>query len=953
MSYRKKLIEVALPLEAINTESARRKRKAPAGYPTALHKWWAQRPIAAARAVLFAQLIDDPSSNPDLFPTEQAQEKERKRLFHLIEELILWDNTRNEDLLNKIRKEIEMNWKRECERNANHPKAQSLFNPKNPPRFHDPFAGGGSIPVEAQRMGLRSHAGDLNPVAVLINKAMIEIPPRFCNLAPVAANASSQGKLVEKKKWTGAEGIAEDVRRYGEMVRQESAKRLSSLYPKVKITKEMATDRADLKTYIGKELTVVAWIWARTVKSPNPAFSKIDVPLVSTFALSDKAGKEAYIEPVIDKKNYTFEVRRGKSKNKNTKLGTKLARANFTCLLSGAAISGAYIKDEAKAGRLGSRMMTVVLKGDRGRVYISPTKEMEKLAEKLTPEWKPEVPISGSTQYVGVKPYGIEQFSELFSNRQIVMLDTLIQVIHGLHKQIEKDAVKFGMQDDHKQFSEGGNGATAYADAVVVYLTFVFSRVLHYSSNLCSWLLKDAAIRCTFNKQAFQMTWDFAEGNVFGSSSTEWGQCCEVVAKTIETLPAFCEGTAEMADAIDEVPSDSGLIISTDPPYYDNVPYADLSDYFYVWLRRALKPYLPQLFSTIAVPKTKELVAFAYRHEGKDGAEKFFLDGMSKVMHRLSAQAHPSFPVTIYYAFKQSEDDDEGVVSTGWETFLASVISAGFSITGTWPMRTEGDNRTRGVASNALASSIVLVCRPRQESASVTTRRDFISQLKKELPLALIHLRQDGILPVDLAQAAIGPGIGIYSQYKAVLEADDKPMPVRTALALINQILDEILNDTDSDLDSYTKWAISWFEQHQFDEGGFDEANRLAQAKNIGVDALTHAGIVVSKGGKVQLLRRTQLEDDWQPEDKSVSHWIAMQHMIRRLEEYGEGEAGLLLKALGARGELCRDLAYRCFSICERNQWAHEALAYNSLVSSWNEILKQSKNTATQGKFEI
>ncbi len=699
--YRKKLIEVALPLESINREASLRKRKAPSGYPTTLHKWWAQRPLAAARAVIFAQLVDDPSAHPDIFKTEKAQEKERQRLFRIIEDLVLWENTTNETVLQAARDEIWQSWRYACAENADNPRAKELFDRYKLPAFHDPFAGGASLPLEAQRLGLDTYASDLNPVAVLINKAMIEIPPKFAGKPPVNPDAQRDPQLF-KKEWKGAQGLAEDVRYYGQWMREEADKRIGQLYPKVEVTADIANSRPDLRSYLNKKLTVVAYLWARTVKSPNPAFAKVDVPLVSTFMLSNKAGKEVYIQPVIEGGGYRFTVKMGKPKDAGAaKNGTKLARANFFCLLSNAPISGDYIKAQGSVGQMGVRLLAIVADGERGRVYLPPTESMEAVARLASPEWKPDVLISGSTQYLGVKPYGMERFAQLFTDRQLVALTTFANLIKEARGRVKQHALDAGLPEDDRSLAAGGKGATACADAVAVYLAIAISRLADYGSSLATWRPKDNAMRSSLPKQAMQMTWDFAEGSPFGGSSSGLEECIAVVAKVVAVPSGIQCGRAQQRSATRSAGEDAtAWIISTDPPYYDNVPYADLSDFFYVWLRHSLKPVFPDLFATLAVPKTEELVAFAYRHEGKAGAEAFFLDGMTRAMLRLSEVAHPAFPVTIYYAFRQTENHDTaGIASTGWDTFLGAVIAAGFGITGTWPMRTESDNRQRGVGA--------------------------------------------------------------------------------------------------------------------------------------------------------------------------------------------------------------------------------------------------------------
>jgi putative DNA methylase len=805
VKVRKKLIEVALPLEAINIASAREK-SIRHGHPSTLHLWWARRPLAAARAVIFSQMVDDPSEYVDVLredpklrrkaesilkarmktweeatalvekakgtgldvpepgpmPTldEILADQERQRLFRIIEDLVRWENTTNETVLQAARDEIWASWRRTSLDNVDHPHAKELFDRHTLPAFHDPFAGGGAIPLEAQRLGLEAYASDLNPVAVLINKAMIEIPPKFAGMPPV--NPESRARTGHSGAWNGATGLSEDVRYYGQWMRDEAEQRIGHLYPKVEVTSEMAQERPDLEPYVGRRLTVIAWLWARTVKSPNPAFAHVAVPLASTFMLSTKPGKEAYVVPVTKHGSYQFTVKVGNPTDaEEVSTGTKRARANFVCLMSGSPISGDYIKTEGQAGRIGARLLAIVAEGDRERVYLAPTPEHEAIALEARPEWKPDATISGSTQYLGVKPYGMDRLDQVFADRQLVALTTFADLVTEVRKQVRSDAVQAGLPQDHKSLYDGGAGATAYADAVGMYCSLAVGKLSDNASTLCSWHngAQHQKIRATFGRQALPMTWDFAEGNAFSVSSGHFMRQVDLIVEVLGTaLSAAGSGKAEQSDAQRQALS-AGKVISTDPPYYDNVPYADLSDFFYVWLRRSLQPVFPDLFATYTVPKAEELVAFAYRHESRAGAEAFFLKGMTAAMRRLAEQSHPAFPVTIYYAFKQAESDVvEGTASTGWETFLGAVIRAGFATSGTWPMRTELSNRMRGTDSNALASSIVLVCRPRAADAPTATRRQFIAVLKEELPQALANLQRGNIAPVDLAQAAIGPG---------------------------------------------------------------------------------------------------------------------------------------------------------------------------------------------------
>jgi putative DNA methylase len=947
----RKLIEVALPLDAINKAADEEKSVPRHGHPQTLHYWWARRPLAVARAVIFAQMVDDPSALPDLFPSEKAQEKERKRLFNILEELVLWENTTNREVLQKARSEIWASWRRACAESADHPRAKELFERNKLPAFHDPFAGGGALPLEAQRLGLEAYASDLNPVAVLINKAMIEIPPKFAGRPPVNPEVRNDKALFEKT-WRGAQGLAEDVRYYGRWMRDEAEKRIGHLYPSVEITPDMARGRPDLKALVGRKLTVLAWLWARTVKSPNPAFADVDVPLASTFILATKAGKEVYVEPVIEGRNYSLTVQIGKPKGAEAaKNGTKLARgANFRCLMSGTPIAGDYIKAEGKGGRMGVRLLAVIAEAVRGRVYLPPTEAMEASARQAKPSWRPESVISGSTQYLGVKPYGMDRFDQLYTDRQLVALATFSDLIQEARQRVACDATALGQPEDRKPYAAGGIGSTAYSEAVSVYLACALSRLASYNNTICHWNMRGGSVGQIFSRQAIAMSWDYIEVHPLEKMSGNWAGGVEWVADVLSELAVeTARGTAQQADATRQDLS-AGKVVSTDPPYYDNVPYADLSDFFYVWLRHSMRPVFPDLFATLAVPKTEELVAFAYRHDsGKAGAEAFFVDGMTKAMQRLAEQAHPALPVTIYYAFKQAESDvSEGTASTGWETFLDGVVRAGLAISGTWPMRTERGGRPRGFESNVLASSVVLVCRRRAADAGTATRREFVTALKAELPVAIARLQHSNIAPVDLAQAAIGPGMAVFTRYSKVLDAAGKPMTVREALAVINQTLDEALTEQEGDFDADSRWALQWFEQFGFSEGEFGVADVLARAKNTSVDGLKDAGVVVAHAGRVRLLKAKELPANWDPTtDGRLTAWEMVHHLVRVLEAGGEGAAAELVTKLGAKAEVARELAYRLYTLCERKKRAQEALSYNALVQSWPEITRLAREGGT------
>ena len=804
----------------------------------------------------------------------------------------------------------------------------------------------GKLTLEAQRLGLESYASDLNPVAVLINKAMIEIPPKFAGKPPV--NPEARAEIARSGAWhgKGAVGLAEDVRHYGRWMRDEAEKRIGHLYPKVEVKTEMTEARPDLKKYVGQKLTVIAWLWARTVKSPNPAFAQVDVPLASTFMLSNRAGNEAYVEPVIENGGYHFTVKVGKPKNAEAaKNGTKLARANFVCLMSGAPIAGDYIKTQGRAGHLGARLMAVVAEGDRGRVFLPPTAAMEVVALQAKPKWQPDIEFFQQALGFRVGNYGMTKWSDIFSARQLVALTTFSDLVHEVREQAKLDAMAAGMPEG-KSLATGAIGATSYADAVGVYCALATSKAADLASTICHWQPNPEHLKIApvFSRHALPMSWDYAEGNPFSSSSGHFFRQWELVCEGLDSLGFGPPGRVSQMDATSPSDVAKAWVLSTDPPYFDNIGYADLSDFFYVWLRQSLKVTFPELFATLVTPKAEELVATPDRHGGRGEAETFFMAGMTRAMHRLTKEAHPAFPVTIYYAFKQSEEGDEGTASTGWETFLDALIGAGFSISGTWPMRTERPGRMRDFGSNALASSIVLVCRPRAVDAQTATRREFVTALKAELPASLANLQRGNIAPVDLAQAAIGPGMAVYTRYAKVLGSEGKRLSVREALALINLTLDEALAEQEGDCDADSRFALAWFEQYGFDEGEFGVADVLARAKVTSVDGLVEAGIVRSGRGKVRLLKPGELLADWNPvTDPRLTAWEIVHHLIRVLASGGESAAAGLVASLGAKAEIARELAYRLYTLCERKKRAAEALAYNGLVQSWPEITRLAR----------
>ena len=958
----KKLIEVALPLDDINA-AASREKSIRHGHPSTLHLWWARRPLAAARAVIFAQMVNDPGyQQGDGFKfgvNKKEAEIKREKLFQIIRELVLWENTNNEDVLNRAREVIKESWRETCHLNRKHPQAAELFNPEKLPAFHDPFAGGGAIPLEAQRLGLESYASDLNPVAVMINKAMIEIPAKFAGQAPIGPIPASDKqdkkkatKNVFAEDWSGAKGLAEDVRRYGNWMREQAFERIGHLYPKVKITDKMMAERPDLKPYADEELTVIAWLWARTVKSPNPAFSHVDVPLVRSFVLSSKKGKEAWVEPVIENGNYHFQVRIGEIPNEA--LAGTVIRAGGTCILSNAPVPFKYIRQEAKEKRMGQKLLAIVAEGNKGRVYLSPQVDIEKLALNISSERFTDTEISHWPGRTNVVEYGMTKFLDIFTPRQLVALTTFSDLVQEARTKAIADAKAAGMADDGLGIDACGQGATAYGDALSVYLSSALGKASDYNSSICSWINGGQTMRNTFGRQALPMVWDFAEANIIGNSTGCFFSGIGQVSRVLNKFRPSKDGFVIQQDAATQNIS-INKVISTDPPYYDNIGYADLSDFFYVWMRRSLKAIYPTLFATMAVPKAEELVATPYRHGNKEKAEKFFLDGMTQAIHNLAEKGHPAFPVSIYYAFKQAETKEGSTASTGWETFLEAVISAGFSIDGTWPMRTEMANRMISSGTNALASSVVLVCKKRHIEAESISRREFQRELREQMPEALEAMiggetGSTAIAPVDLAQAAIGPGMAIYSKYASVLNQDGSTMSVHDSLILINRAITDYLNPDSGNFDAETLFCDDWFSQYGWSTGPFGEADTLARAKGTSVDGVRDAGVISSSGGKVQLVKWADYPSEWKPKaNAKLSVWEVCHQFIRVLNQQGESAAGELLAVMPERGESVRQLAYHLYTLCERKKWAEEARAYNELIGSWHAIIAASYEAGHTG----
>ena len=913
-TVKKKLIETSLPLEAINAASAREK-SIRHGHPSTLHLYWARRPLATARAVLFAQLVDDPASRPEEFPTVESQDAERARLHALMEKLIIWENSNDEKLLEQAREEI---------RKSNNGKLPAVV---------DPFAGGGSIPLEAQRLGLESHASDLNPLAVLINKALIEIPPKFAGWSPVFP-----GVAEEQSSWLRAEGLAADVQHYGQWLRDEAEKRIGHLYPKVTAPG-------------GTEHTVIAWIWARTVISLNPA-NPIETPLVRSWWLSKKKGKEAWVKATVVDGQVQYEVQHNADGPKGDADGT-VNRRGAVSIADGTPIDLSYIRAESRAKRMGAHLIAVVADGGKGRVYVSPNEKHMSLAQVPRPDDVPTGDVFDWPGRINVYRYGMTEWADLFTNRQLVALTTLSDLVSEARSKVLEDALAAGIPAGER-LEDGGVGAEAYADAVTTYLALGVSRTADYNNALCTWHTTRDTVTHLFTRQAIPMTWDYIETNVLSNSSGNFLGQLKIVAKVIQRLPAEIIGEVRQISATSR--DYAGLVVSTDPPYYDNIGYSDLSDFFYVWLRKSLCTIHPSVVGTMLTPKADELVANPYRHDGKQGAEKFFIEGFNSVFHRIREDdANSDVPMTVYYAYKQQDSGKDGTSSTGWHTLLDGLIQSGWEITATWPMRSELKNRMLSQGTNALASSILLACRPRPADARAVARRAFVAALKSELPEALRTLMQGAIAPVDLAQAAIGPGISVFSRYTKVREADGSYMSVRDALQLINATLDEVLGEQESDLDSDTRFAVRWYRQYGWQADSSGIADQLARSSDTSLAELQRGGIFEAKGGKARLLSPTQLNEVWDPAaDEHVSVWEATVRLAAVLAKDGVDKVAELLPAVGEKVSLdaVKELGFLLFHEAEKNKDTDDAILFNGLVSSWGDLNEQARQIVAHPKAQ-
>lgn len=923
-SYRKKLIEVDLPLDEINAES-KREKSIRHGHPSTLHLWWARRPLAACRAVIFASMVDDPSSVPEEFPTQAEQDEERERLHGLIKQLVIWEKATDERLINEARYEIARSVGRSRGETApTEPAAVLNYLSDKALPIYDPFAGGGSIPLEAQRLGLKSIASDLNPVAVLINKALIELPPKFANQPPVNPDADplgmtvGKGKRAKKVAWRGAAGMADDIRYYGQRIREQAFERIGHLYPKAKLPD-------------GTEATVIAWLWARTIPCPNPTCG-ISLPLLRTFQVSTKPNNRQWAKPIPlrDEGRVTFVLQGDRIGVPDS--GT-VDRNGAKCVACEVAVPLAHVREEASAGRMSHQMVAIVADGGNQRVFLAPDDTHHEAAASATPQWRPAGDLPERALGFRVQAYGVKHWHQLFTERQLTALTTLSD-----------------LTSETKDLMLSHGATETYADAITTYLSLAIGRDANMSSSYSVWHNAGHFVSGVFGRQAIPMVWDFPEKNCFSEASGNWSAQIQWVARVLEKLPTNPNhGIVHQADATTVIHSNSGPVIVTDPPYYDNIGYADLSDFFYVWMRPLLRDIYPDLFAGLLTPKQEEMIATPFRFEEP---RQHFEGRLKQALDLIRERCSNEFPSSIFYAYKQQEKVHEGRTTTGWETMLTALVDAGFQLVGTWPVRTElVGNLKKDV--NVLASSVVLVCRPRSSDAPSASRREFFDALERELPDALDHLTRDShIAPVDLAQAAIGPGMEVYSRYSSVETISGEPVSVRDALAAINQAIADYDERQQGELDAATRFCLDWLKQHDYREGGFGQAEVLSQAKNVSIDRLATNGLVESQAGRVRL--RKMGEYDRRQLPLQMSAWEGCLRIGWHLSGAEDARtisgAAEVVNRMGSDAHSIERLARILYNHYDRKRDSANAVLYNSIVIEWPEIMRQADEPA-QGQM--
>ena len=891
---KRKLIEAAIPLDAINAACKADKQKA-VGTIRNLHKWFAPMPLPAWRALLFAALVDDADD-----------ERERDRLMRIIEDLMRGGaEPPPAEVLERARQEIAKSW------------------PAGTPVIADPFCGGGSTLVEAQRLGCETYGSDLNPIPVVMSKLLTELLPPLAGMGPLHPTDGRFGLLSGPY-----DGVAADVRYY--------AKRASDAV-KSEIGEWLESDSDGIPT---------AWIWARSVLCPNPACG-VETVLATTWSLSKKAGAERWIEPVVDGTEISFRV---SGPHGQPQAAPKSGRgANFVCLRCEATLDEKYIARQGLAGGLGTRMLAVIERRADQRVYRAATAQDEEIARGVpSVDHPPEVRLPANPRWFSPPLFGLATQADLYTPRQLLVLDRFASAVAASFDEIRQDG-----------------GDERRAKAIVAILGMVVAKLAQFNSSQVRWNTggNNASGRpeAAFGRHDVPMTWDFVEVNPFGSAVGDFRQLTDLTIRALSYVPASGRGTVEQRDARTALDGRRDVLIATDPPYFDQIGYADLSDYFYVWHRRALRGVFPDIFATVAAPKEGELIALGTRHGGdRARAKRYFIDGFSQVFEHLGGAQHPDVPMLIVYAFKERAKSKAGdEISPGWEAILDALVHSGAEIIGTWPINATGSTRLIGIGTNALATYVVLVCRPRERSAPRITKSELTRLLKARLAGSVAELQKANIAPVDLAQVVIGPGMQVYSRHSAVIETDGSPLRVADALGLINRTLAEVLDEQEGDLDPDSRWAVTWYDDHGFDTAAFGKADQLARAKGIAVDSLVEAGIVTSGAGKVALIGRDAFREGWDPAtDRRATAWEAVQYLVRSLAEGGERAAAELYARLGGLADPARELAYRLFQIAEKKGRTEEAIAYNGLVTSWSEIARladdlprQPAATATEALF--
>lgn len=850
------LIEVALPLERVSRAAVREHQRA--GSP--LHLWWSRKPAAACRAVLLASLLPDPGDAAG-----------RARLLDLVAAV--------------------------AEAGPGAPalaEARALLRAGDPPPVVlDPFCGTGAIPAEAQRLGLAAVAADLNPVAVLAARALLQVPDRFAGRPAChpGAAAAGGGRL---------EGLVADVRAYAADVGAAAHAAIGEAYP---------PDAA------GRP--VVAWIWARTAPCPNPACG-LPMPLLHAFTLAAPPARPAWLLPGAGDGPW----RVGGPGDPSPPPGT-VTRTAARCLHCGTLHPLRAIRERARDGGLGQRLVCLVVRTGRGKAYAEADAVQAQRAAQVRAPGGPDTDLPEAALGFGTANYGLRRHRDLWTPRQLLALGTFSEQVRAIRARASADARRAGWPDG-EPLRAGGRGALAYGEAVSLYLALALDRAAARWCTFARWHRTRENVEHPFATPGLPMPWDFAEANPFAETAGGWGAAVEAVARALAAAPAaeadVPPAECVQADAASPAPGRGGMLVCTDPPYFDKVPFADTADLFYVWLRPTIGDVYPDLFRTVLTPKAEELVADPHRFGGAEAARARFRERMTASFTTLRAAAGPH-PLCVFYAFQ--ERSGAAGTAVGWEVVLESMVAAGLQVTGTWPLRTEHAQRLRTKASNTLASTIVLVCRPRPADAHRIPRREFAALLRRELPGALAALAEGGVSPADLAQAAIGPGMAVFTRFSAVLDGEGT-LGVGEALRLIADSVEAHLDKATADLDPLTRLCLAWADLHGFAPGPFGEAEVLARAKDARLEDAAAEGIAAVQGGQVRLLPAGDLAA---PRRAPASAWAALH---RRMA--GDGAPGPAAAPWAAAP--LRALAHGLYAIFDRRGEGARAAAYDAAAEA-------------------